>query len=150
MSLTRTQIGGLFMLILSASYGFLIFDIPVIANNATLTARSMPTFLAVLGTCLAMLLLTRRHPTPGTHSEKMNFKLGLLFLILMSAYGFAIRPVGFVLATIVFLYTGFWLLGERNRIKNLMIAVPLVAIFWWMMVELLGVYLPALPEFLYD
>ena len=80
----------------------------------------------------------------------MNFKLGLVFLILMSAYGFAIRPVGFVLATIVFLYTGFWLLGERNWIKNLMIAVPLVAIFWWMMVELLGVYLPALPEFLYD
>ena len=74
----------------------------------------------------------------------------LVFLILMSAYGFAIRPVGFVLATIVFLYTGFWLLGERNWIKNLMIAVPLVAIFWWMMVELLGVYLPALPEFLYD
>ncbi len=132
------------------SYGVLIFDIPLIANNETFTARSMPTFLAVFGTFLSLLLITRRDQSQQKQSEKMNFRLGLTFLALMSAYGFAIRPAGFVLATVVFLFAGFWLLGERNATKNLAIALPVVVFFWWLMSELLGVYLPALPEILND
>jgi putative tricarboxylic transport membrane protein len=149
MRLSHAQLGGLFMFLFSVCYGALILEIPVIANEETFTARSMPIFLTILGTTMALLLLFSRDGRVSNPIANLNWKLGLAFLLLMSAYGLALRPIGFVLTTVIFLCTSFWFLGERQVFKNLAIAIPLVLLFWLLMSELLGVYLPPWPDFLH-
>jgi len=66
----------------------------------------------------------------------------------MSIYGFAIRPAGFILSTSAFLMIGFAMLGERNIIRLLIVAVPIVVGFWALMNLGLGVFIEPLPIFL--
>jgi putative tricarboxylic transport membrane protein len=58
----------------------------------------------------------------------------------------ALRPLGFLLSTAIFLACGFYVLGERSYWLIMSIAIGVAGVFWWLMSEMLGVYLPALPE----
>ena len=50
-------------------------------------------------------------------------------------------PLGFVLATAVFLCTGFFVLGERRVLLLLLLPVVFTLAFWLVMTRLLGLYL---------
>ncbi|MEL6744752.1 MAG: tripartite tricarboxylate transporter TctB family protein, partial [Pseudomonadota bacterium] len=78
----------------------------------------------------------------------LNRPLGLAFLALMSIYGFTVRPLGFLAATSLFLMIGFAMLGERNIVRLLLVAVPLVVAFWALMNYGLSVFIEPLPFFL--
>ena len=59
----------------------------------------------------------------------------------MVFYGFTIRYLGFLISTTIFLVGGFAVLGER-RIKVLLGAsIPVVFIFWYLLTQLMGIYL---------
>lgn len=148
MKLSRDQFGGLFMLLFSCTYGVLILEIPAITSTSGFDARSMPTFLAGLGILFSLGLLCRRG---GTISLKhLNWRLGITFVVLLLAYSLTLRAVGFLLSTVAFLFSGFWLLGERNWVKSLVLAGSVSLGFWLIMSELLGLYLPAWPALLSD
>jgi putative tricarboxylic transport membrane protein len=49
--------------------------------------------------------------------------------------------LGFILASIIFLMTGFYILGERKFKKMALAAIPLVVLLWFIMSTLLGVYI---------
>ena len=78
----------------------------------------------------------------------LNWPLALVFLALMSAYGFAVRPAGFLLSTALFLMIGFALLGERKIWRLVVVAVPLVVAFWALMNYGIDVYIDPLPAFM--
>ena len=145
MRLSRDQIGGLFMLCFSCAYSILIFDIPKIESASGFDARSMPIFLGGLGTLFSLILLSRHGESASLNN--LNFALGFTFVGLLIIYSVSLRPIGFLLSTTIFLFAGFWLLGERRLIKNSLVAVTVSFGFWLIMSELLGVYLPAWPEF---
>ena len=156
MNLSRDQIGGLFMLLFSTTYALLIGNIPeleISGNNTgdfttSFSARSMPTVLAILGILFSLILLLRgtTHQESRLSLRGLNIGLGILFLILMVLYSVAIRPAGFLLSTFVFLFAGFWCLGERRVLKSLGIAGVVSVVFWLLMSQVLDVYLEPWPE----
>lgn len=148
--LTKDRIGGLLMLTFCLIYAWQSQNIRVLPFqlNSSFHARTMPEVLAVLGIGLSLLVII----FPGDR-ERFTFSgqklgLGLAFLLLMSAYGFAVRPAGFLLATSLFLMTGFAMLGERSITKLLLVSVPLVVCFWVLMNYGLSVFIEPLPVFL--
>lgn len=104
----------------------------------------MPIFLASLGILFSLVLLTRRGELASF--TNLNFGLGFAFVLLLIAYSISLRTIGFLVSTLIFLFIGFWLLGERQLVKNAIVATAVSVVFWLIMSELLGVYLPPWPE----
>ena len=146
----KDRIGGTLLLIFCVTYGLLSQNITLlpIQARAAFTARTMPEVLTVLGIGLSLLVLI----FPGSHDRPQlrGFKWGtaVLFLVLMSAYGLTVRPLGFILSTSLFLIAGFAMLGERSPVKLFLVAVPLVVAFWVLMTQGLDVFIEPLPWFM--
>ncbi|MDD9909539.1 MAG: tripartite tricarboxylate transporter TctB family protein [Ahrensia sp.] len=150
MTLSRDRIGGVLLLLFCGIYALKIGDIrllPFQANQA-FTPRTIPEVLAVLGVGLSLLVVIFPSDNENLSLRGLNWPLGLAFLVLMSAYGFTVRPLGFLLATSLFLMIGFAMLGERSPAKLLLVAVPLVVAFWVLMNYGLSVFIEPLPAFL--
>lgn len=143
------KVGALFFLALSIAYGLYAFKIPLtlLAQQETFNARTMPFALSVLGTLLAAMIIVL---PSSTESKKEPVKLifrGLdwrrtgRLVTLMVAYALAMTWLGFVIASILYLTGGFYILGER-RIKVLLAAsIPLVIGIWLLMSKILGMYI---------
>ncbi len=150
--LTNDRIGAVILLAFSIGYGILIYDIPLLPFQAAsaFTAQTLPKALSILGIILSLILLvtSRNQATPDIAGFKwLN---GVLICILMLIYGFSVRPVGFLISTSLFLILSEYTLGERRRNILIFSTIPVVLFFWYLMSELLGVYVAPLPEFLMD
>ncbi|MEM7709633.1 MAG: tripartite tricarboxylate transporter TctB family protein [Pseudomonadota bacterium] len=145
--LTKDRIGGALILAFCLFYAWKIGDIRLLPfqRGEAFTARTMPMVLAVLAVGLSAILLIK----PG-NGERPAFR-GLdwgrvgFFLAWMSAYGLTVRPLGFLISTILFLAVGFAVLGERRLWMLGAVAVPLVALFWLLMTQGLDVYIAPFP-----
>ncbi len=150
MLFSKDRIGGALLLIFCITYGLLSQNITLlpIQARAAFTAKTMPEVLTVLGISLSLLVLI----FPGAHERPQvrgfNWPIAALFLVLMSAYGLTIRPLGFILSTSLFLIAGFAMLGERSPVRLFLVAVPLVVAFWVLMTQGLDVFIEPLPWFL--
>ena len=85
-----------------------------------------------------------QQPHPLTRSNLV--RTGLLIL-LMGSYGLLITPVGFILATTLFLAGGYAIMGER-RATLLLVNSFLPAIGFSALMSLLGIELPGGDLFL--
>ena len=126
--LTRGRIGGLLLLAFCIVYAWLSQKIHLLPFqlNSAFHARTMPEVLAVMGVGLSVLVIVLGGKDETFEWRDLNWPLGLAFLLLMSVYGFAVRPAGFLLSTSLFLMVGFAML-EFNQdepwwISSLMIA----------------------------
>jgi len=79
-----------------------------------------------------------------------QYKLGqALFLLgLMLAYALLLRPIGFLAATTLFLAGGSITLGERNYKLLFPITVSTAFIIWYLVQEVLGIFLRPWPWFI--
>ncbi len=149
MSWSNDRIGGLVLLCLFAFYGLQAQHIELlpIQQSAALTARTLPYTFTVLGLLGAFwLVLKPTHQNgPAVHGLRW-WRLGL-FLLLMSVYGLVLRPLGFVLSSVLFLAAGFWLLGERRLWALTVVALVVTLVFWALLNLGLGVHLAPLPVF---
>ncbi len=79
-----------------------------------------------------------------------DYHLGqaLILLALMVAYALCLRPLGFLFSTGAFLILGSFILGERKW--HVMVLVSLLATFivWYLVQQVLGIYLRPLPGFI--
>ncbi|WP_029058277.1 tripartite tricarboxylate transporter TctB family protein [Stappia stellulata] len=165
--LTRDRIGALLMLAFSLGYGAMIFNIPLLPfqANQAFTARTLPQALSILGVVLSLALLLK--PLRGTAREDdkiwranmirlltrvpgLGFPLGkvLMLCVAMVFYGFTVRPLGFLLATTLFLVASMYVLGERRHVMAFSIAIGVTVFFWVLMTQFLDVYIAPLPTFL--
>lgn len=145
--LSKDRIGGVLLLAFCLAYARLIGDItllPFQESNA-FTAKTMPQALAALGVALSLWIIV--FPAGSGRLALGGLALGrvALFLALMSAYGLAIRPMGFLISTSLFLMVGFALLGERRPLTLILAAVPLVVAFWVLMTQGLDVFIEPWP-----
>lgn len=76
-----------------------------------------------------------------------NLGQALLLLALMVAYALCLRPLGFIFSTSAFLILGSFILGERKW--HIMVTVALIAtlIVWYLVQQVLGIYMRPLPGF---
>ena len=147
--LSRDRIGALLMLAFTLGYGSLSFRIPLLPfqAEAAFTARTMPQALAVLGAILSLALLLK--PGDGAFASSRDFRWGRVALLcaLMVFYGFAVRPLGFLISTSLLLIGGFVVLGERRLWLVLVASLPPVLLFWALMTQVLSVFIEPWPEF---
>jgi len=147
--MAREKIGALLMLLFSTAYGLLAFKIPLsfMAQNEFFTSRTMPYALAVIGILLALLILVLPTADPAgkrtlkEETKGMDWTKAIWLVVAMVIYGLTMKWLGFIIASIVFLMFGFYILGERQFKKMALAAIPLVILLWFVMSSLLGVYI---------
>lgn len=116
---------------------------------------SFPKVLSVLGILACLIILSGLEKGGEKTGEIDHRRLGdyfygqaLLLLGLMVLYALCLRPVGFLVSTSAFLIMGSFLLGERKW--HIMIPVAFVATgsVWYLVQEVLGIFLRPLPAFM--
>ena len=150
MYLSKDRLGGLLLLIFCLVYAWQSQNIKMLPFqvNSAFHARTMPEVLSVLGIGLSILVMIFPENGKRFSVSGLNWPLGIAFLVLMSIYGFTVYPFGFLLSTSLFLMAGFAMLGERNVIKLLLVAIPLVVAFWLLMNYGLSVDIKPFPFFM--
>ena len=145
MTITKDHIGGLVFLCLSVAYGYYARDIPLLPGDEfePFTARSVPNALAWIGGVLSLaLIVTAKSDTANTlRLAGLDFGLVSKLLILVVLFGLALDWLGFLLATVLFLVAGYWLLGERRPKMLLVASVPFAVGIWFVLTQLLDIYL---------
>ncbi len=145
MTITKDHIGGLVFLCLSVAYGYYARDIPLLPGDEfePFTARSVPNALAWIGGVLSLALIVTAVSDPAQKLRLTGLDFGLVskLLILVVMFGLALDWLGFLLATVLFLVAGYWLLGERRPKMLLIASVPFAVGIWFVLTQLLDIYL---------
>jgi len=129
--------------------------LPPIMKRLAVWPSSFPKVLSIAGIILSLTVvlgIEKGEVKVGDidyrrlHEHKLGQALALLGL--MVAYAILLRPAGFLLATSGFLIGGSVILGERRWI--VMIVVSAIATFgiWYLVQEVLGIFLRPLPFFM--
>ena len=147
--MNKEKVGALFLLIFSLGYGASAFRIPLIflSQGETLNARTMPYALSITGVIISLLIiiLPSMEKGEGTSARAaltgLNWKTVGLLIGLMIVYSVIMPWVGFVIASIIFLAAGFWVLGERNIKLIILASIPVVIVLWALLDKVLGMYI---------
>ncbi len=114
---------------------------------------TFPKVLSVLGIVASMIILLgfeKAEPkTPDIDYRKLGeYKLGqaIGLLVLMVAYALCLRPLGFLFSTAAFLVLGSFILGERKWHIMIPVAVTATMIVWYLVQQVLGIFLRPLPS----
>lgn len=148
---------GLFFLSICLVYGYTAFFLmddnlaPFMKFNPVWPS-SFPKILAVLGTLISLVVIINSvHHVPKEsdidYRRLTEYKLfnALALLGLMFLYAICLRPIGFIFSTIIFLTLGGYVLGERNLKLLIPIASVTAISIWYLVQEVLGIYLLPLP-----
>ena len=117
---------------------------------------TFPKILSFLGIIAASVILLGLEKSEDPKEAEIDYRrLGeyktgqaVLLLMLMVAYALCLRPVGFLLSTTVFLIAGSFILGERKWHVMIPVAVIATASVWYLVQEVLGIYMRPLPGFI--
>ncbi len=115
---------------------------------------TFPKILAVMGVVTGLVVLFAPQqqsaaPKEGeiNYRRLQDYNLGqaMSLLVLMVIYAFALRPVGFLFSSVIFLTLGGYILGERKLHILLPVSLIAVAGIWYLVQEVLGIFLRPFP-----
>jgi putative tricarboxylic transport membrane protein len=116
---------------------------------------TFPKILSILGliaSCVILFNLEKSEDEVGDidYRRLHEYKLGqaLLLLGLMVIYALTLRPLGFIGSTVGFLAIGAFILGERKYHYMLLIAFIAAFVVWYLVSQILGIYMRPLPGFI--
>jgi putative tricarboxylic transport membrane protein len=146
------------------AYGYLAFFtmdqlLPPFMQRNPVWPSTFPKVLSVLGVVVGLIVLLGlegetedKEPsaTDINYRRLHEYKIGqaLMLLALMVAYALMLRPAGFLLSTTVFLMGGSAVLGERNWLKMFLVAALATGCVWYLVQEVLGIFLRPFPFFM--
>ena len=152
-------IAALFLL-LSLIYGYTAFTYELLPfeRNMAFLPNTMPIVLSVLGGILAFVLIFVPETAADGGDAQVNidvsnlrqYKLGqaITLLLAMVLYALALRPIGFIASTVLFLFGGSYILGERRYLIMIPIALTGAISIWYLVQEVLGIFLRPWPWFI--
>ncbi len=147
-------------LLLCLIYGYTAFTYELLPfeRNMSFLPNTMPMVLSVLGAILALVLILAPAPAAddgdvqGTIdvSKLRQYKLGqaIVLLLAMVAYALALRPIGFIASTVLFLAGCSFILGERRYAIMIPIAFVGALGIWYLVQVTLGIFLRPWPWFI--
>lgn len=147
--INRDSLGALIFLVFFTGYAIFAWQIPVLPFEEldAVNSSSIPKVYACFG-ILFSLLGVFSPLLKGVSKEAILSGLSwrsagqtLVLLVLMWVYTSALEPLGFILSTMLFLASGFLIMGERRWRTVLLASVPVTLVFWFIMTQLLGIYL---------
>ena len=147
MSTRHHVIATMVLFILVLAYGYQAWLIPQFPGQEleSFRPRTMPVLLAAAGLLLTAIRLVQLLRGAGIEGSLgiagLDWPPALWLCASMLGYGLLMEPLGFVLATTLFLLAGFLILGERRR--GVLIVLPLAfsVAFFLLMTAGLGLYL---------
>lgn len=147
--LNRELLGPSLFLALFTFYAIAAWQIPLLPfeEYETVTSATLPKVYAAFGiiVCLLSIGATLFKPTEKTAADDVLEKLNVLrtfgLLVLMVLYSAMLEPIGFLISTSAFLLVGFFVMGERRKNILLFASIPVAVVFWFLMTQVLGIYL---------
>jgi putative tricarboxylic transport membrane protein len=152
---------AVFFLLICLVYGYTAFfmmdgSLPPFMKRNPIWPSTFPKVLSILGmlTALAVLVTAKDDKEPDesaiNYRRLGDYNIGqALFLMgLMVAYAVCLRPIGFLSATTLFLFIGGYLLGERRYHILIPVAAIASGTIWYLVQEVLGIFLRPLPWFI--
>ncbi len=148
-------------LVIALVYGYTAFTYPLLPFELYMVflPNTMPMVLSGLGILFSLIIiLTSRKAADGggesldgidislLRNGKVSQALGLI--VAMVLYALALRPVGFIASTTLFLFATGWILGERKLHVMILSALVGAGVIWWLVQEALGIFLRPLPWFM--
>lgn len=153
---------ALVFLLLCLVYGYSAFfamdaGLPPFMQRNPIWPSTFPKVLAVCGALVSLAVLLgfekgAGEPKQGEidYRRLAQYEVGraVALLLLMAGYAFALRPLGFIASTILFLTLAAAILGERRMVVLVPVAVAAAVGVWYLVQEVLGIFLRPLPTFL--
>ncbi len=147
-------------------YGYAAFFtmdqlLPPFMQRNPVWPSTFPKLLSIAGALVGLVVLLGLEKQTGEKEPSatdINYRnlgqyhtgqaIGLLAA--MVVYALCLRPIGFIAATILFLTAGATILGERKF--HILIPVAAIATFivWYLVQQVLGIFLRPWPTFLVD
>ncbi|MFL4468747.1 tripartite tricarboxylate transporter TctB family protein [Tateyamaria armeniaca] len=116
---------------------------------------TFPKVLSILGIIATTVILLGFEKSEPKEAEIDYRRLGdyhlgqaLILLALMVAYALCLRPLGFLFSTSAFLILGAYVLGERKYLIMVLVSVIAAFVVWYLVQEVLGIYMRPLPGFI--
>lgn len=152
---------ALVFLLLCLVYGYAAWftmdaNLPRFMQRNPIWPSTFPKALSIAGALCALWILVFQKPMPEPGEDDVDYRKlrsydwprALALIVLMLAYALALRPLGFVAATVVFLVAGAWVLGERRLHVSTLVALIAAGGIWYLVSQVLGIFLRPLPAFL--
>ncbi len=146
-------------LLICLIYGYTAFfgmdgSLPPFMKRNPIWPSTLPKLLSILGIFTALIVVFSKPFEPGEGSidyrrlgdYKLLHAIGLMGLMVL--YAVSLRPMGFLLSTASFLFITSYLLGERKLHILVPIALLTSVIIWYLVQEILGIFLRPLPWFI--
>ena len=131
-------------------------DMPRFMQRNPIWPSTFPKALSIAGILCALWVLLFQKPLPEPGEDDVDYrkilsydwKSALALIVLMLVYAAALRPAGFIGSTVAFLVIGAWILGERRIHVSALVALIAAGGIWYLVSEVLGIFLRPLPAFL--
>jgi len=145
-----------FILLVCLLYGYSAWFVmdaqipPFMARNPVWPS-SFPKLLAIGGSFFAIVVLISPHKPKDEPDIDLsrwsgyNYGQALGLLALMTAYALTLLPLGFLISTFLFLMLGSLILGERRWIAMVLASGIASVGIWYLVQEVLGIFLRPLP-----
>ena len=116
---------------------------------------TFPKLLSIIGVVASLSILlgfekAEKGEPDIDYRRLLDYNLGqaVLLLGLMVVYALCLRPMGFIVSNIAFLFLGSFVLGERRWIPMIAAALIATLVVWYLVQEVLGIFLRPLPFFI--
>ncbi|WP_170468151.1 tripartite tricarboxylate transporter TctB family protein [Ruegeria arenilitoris] len=127
-------------------------SLPPFMQRNPIWPSTFPKVLSVLGVVACTIILLGLEKSEVKEADIDYRRLGeyhlgqaISLLVLMVVYALCLRPVGFLIATSSFLILGSFILGERKWHIMLPVAFFATGAVWYLVQEVLGIYMRPLP-----
>ena len=126
-------------------------------KNMTVLPNSLPKVISIFGIIISIFLILKKEEHNSEESiSSINLKnvfsfyygKALSIILLMIIYTLCLRPVGFILSSVLFLFLASFILGERSYIKLAIICLLGTSIIWLLLEKVLGIYMRPFPYIL--
>lgn len=146
-------------------YGYAAFFtmdqlLPPFMQRNPVWPSTFPKVLSVLGVIVGLIVLLGVEKADDKEAEPSateinyrrlgDYKIGqaLMLLGLMVLYALMLRPAGFLISTTTFLVIGSAILGERKFHIMIPVAMLATGFVWYLVQEVLGIFLRPFPFFM--
>ena len=128
--------------------------LPPFMQRNPIWPSTFPKILGVLSILVSAIIVLgfekNKNSKDGTeidYRRLFDYNLGqaVFLIIMMAAYALSLRPLGFFISTITFLTVSGYALGERKIFRLFFIIAMASFIVWYLVEQVLGIYLRPLP-----
>ena len=166
--LNINRLVALFLLAFSSGYCYLSFNYHLLPFERFLAVKpnTMPIGLAIAGIICSIAILIQSKASDNKiesdmnanqkdvdyikNPNKFNWSQGIGLLVLATFYALSLRLLGFIIGTTSFLFLGGLLLGDKRYIIIFSVSITSSFIVWYLVDQVLTIFLRPWPNFIYQ